>query len=179
MTARHDIEPPSTLPLIRRGQWRSAAACRFSDPEMFFPIADSGPAQEQIAIAKAVCATCQVRRESNSPGRGTTPPRPGRAARPATSSGPSAGPTATSSHDASPRIDIAVRSRPVSPFRPRESGHPDHVTTAHPARRQATSGRLAGWREQAEDAGAVDRLGATVYAELGEEVTYMRPDRMH
>jgi hypothetical protein len=43
------------------------------------------------------------------------------------------------------------------------------------------SGRVAGWgwREQAEGAGAVDRLGAAVRAELGEEVTYMRPDRMH
>ena len=55
---------PSTLPLIRRGQWRSAAACRFADPEMFFPISDSGPAaQEQIAKAKAVCAICRVRCE--------------------------------------------------------------------------------------------------------------------
>jgi WhiB family transcriptional regulator, redox-sensing transcriptional regulator len=85
MTAQHDIEPwdrspgggpvrrvperrqpanePWTLPLVRRGQWRSDAACRFSDPEMFFPISDSGPAQQEIAKAKAVCATCQVWRE--------------------------------------------------------------------------------------------------------------------
>src|SRR6185295_4928240 len=36
-----------------------------------------------------------------------------------------------------------------------------------------------GWREQAEAAGALDRLGATVRAEFGEEVAYVRPDRVH
>ena len=36
-----------------------------------------------------------------------------------------------------------------------------------------------GWREQAEAAGSLDRLGATVRAEFGEEVAYMRPDRVH
>jgi hypothetical protein len=73
---------------------------------------------------------------SNSLGRGTTPPRPGRAARPVTSSGPSAGPTARSSHDPSPRIEFAIHSRPVSPFRSHEPGHPI-VTTAHPAGHEA------------------------------------------
>src|ERR1700750_1011997 len=43
------------------------------------------------------------------------------------------------------------------------------------------SGRAAGWgwREQAEGAGALDRLGATVRAELVEEVAYVRPDCVH
>jgi len=50
---------------------------------------------------------------------------------------------------------------------------------AAPGRRQETSGRAAGWSEQAEGAGAVDRLGAVVRAELGEEVAYVRPDRVH
>jgi len=36
-----------------------------------------------------------------------------------------------------------------------------------------------GWREQAEAAGALDRLGATVRAELGQEVAYVRPDRVN
>ena len=38
-----------------------------------------------------------------------------------------------------------------------------------------------GWRrgEQAEGAGTLDRLGTPVHAELGEEVAYVRPDRMH
>ena len=49
--------------LITRGYWRSAAACRSADPDLFFPISDSGPAREQTAEAKAICATCRVRRE--------------------------------------------------------------------------------------------------------------------
>jgi len=49
--------------LITRGHWRSAAACRFADPELFFPISDSGKSLEQVAEAKAVCAGCPVRRE--------------------------------------------------------------------------------------------------------------------
>ena len=52
-----------TTRLITRGQWRSAAACRSADPDLFFPISDSGPAREQAAEAKAICATCWVRRE--------------------------------------------------------------------------------------------------------------------
>jgi WhiB family redox-sensing transcriptional regulator len=52
-----------TPQLITRGQWRSAAACRSADPDLFFPISDSGPAREQAAKAKAICATCRVRRE--------------------------------------------------------------------------------------------------------------------
>ena len=52
-----------TSRLIIRGQWRSAAACRSADPDLFFPISDSGPAREQAAKAKAICATCRVRRE--------------------------------------------------------------------------------------------------------------------
>jgi WhiB family redox-sensing transcriptional regulator len=41
----------------------AAAACRSADPDLFFPISDSGPAREQTAQAKAICATCRVRRE--------------------------------------------------------------------------------------------------------------------
>lgn len=41
--------------------WASRAACLGSDPELFFPIASSGPALEQIADAMAVCARCPVR----------------------------------------------------------------------------------------------------------------------
>jgi hypothetical protein len=51
--------------------------------------------------------------------------------------------------------------------------------SAGPGRRQETSGRAAGWSEQAEGTGSRDRLGATVRAELGEEVAYVRPDRVH
>ena len=51
--------------------------------------------------------------------------------------------------------------------------------SAGPGRRQETSGRAAGWSEQGEGAGTRDRLGATVHAELGKEVAYVRPDRVH
>jgi WhiB family transcriptional regulator, redox-sensing transcriptional regulator len=49
--------------LITTGHWRSAAACLSADPELFFPISYSGPALEQVAEAKAICAACPVRRE--------------------------------------------------------------------------------------------------------------------
>src|ERR1700759_3093654 len=51
--------------------------------------------------------------------------------------------------------------------------------SAGPGRRPETSRRAAGWSEQAVGAGARDGLGATVHAELGKEVAYMRPDRVH
>lgn len=41
--------------------WQSLGACRDSDPDLFFPIASSGPALQQVAEAKAVCARCPVR----------------------------------------------------------------------------------------------------------------------
>lgn len=41
--------------------WRHAAACLEEDPELFFPIGESGPALLQIEQAKAVCARCEVR----------------------------------------------------------------------------------------------------------------------
>jgi WhiB family redox-sensing transcriptional regulator len=40
--------------------WHEAAACRFADPELFFPVSESGRALEQIARAKAICARCPV-----------------------------------------------------------------------------------------------------------------------
>jgi WhiB family transcriptional regulator, redox-sensing transcriptional regulator len=41
--------------------WRSAAACRDADPDLFFPVSASGNSVEQIERAKAVCAACLVR----------------------------------------------------------------------------------------------------------------------
>ena len=49
--------------LVTGGQWRSVAACRSADPDLFFPISDSGPAVAQAVTAKAICATCRVRPE--------------------------------------------------------------------------------------------------------------------
>ena len=43
--------------------WRTAAACRSADPELFFPISASGQALEQVVEAKAICAGCPVRRQ--------------------------------------------------------------------------------------------------------------------
>ena len=49
--------------LVPEDQWRSQAACRSADPDLFFPISSSGHAMAQEAEAKAICAGCQVRRE--------------------------------------------------------------------------------------------------------------------
>ena len=40
--------------------WRSKAACLSVDPELFFPIGNTGPAIAQAAEAKAVCRECAV-----------------------------------------------------------------------------------------------------------------------
>lgn len=41
--------------------WRHNAACRDVDPELFFPIGNTGPALLQIEEAKSVCRRCPVR----------------------------------------------------------------------------------------------------------------------
>ncbi|MET9427395.1 MULTISPECIES: WhiB family transcriptional regulator [unclassified Streptomyces] len=41
--------------------WRTAAACRHEDPDLFFPIGTSGPAMLQTQAAKSVCHGCPVR----------------------------------------------------------------------------------------------------------------------
>lgn len=40
--------------------WRHRAACRDEDPELFFPIGNTGPALLQIEEAKQVCRRCEV-----------------------------------------------------------------------------------------------------------------------
>lgn len=40
--------------------WRNRAACLNEDPELFFPIGNTGPARLQIQQAKAVCHRCEV-----------------------------------------------------------------------------------------------------------------------
>lgn len=40
--------------------WRHRAACLTEDPELFFPIGNTGPALLQIEEAKAVCRRCDV-----------------------------------------------------------------------------------------------------------------------
>ena len=40
--------------------WRDRAACLDKDPELFFPIGNSDPANRQIEKAKVVCLRCEV-----------------------------------------------------------------------------------------------------------------------
>lgn len=40
--------------------WRLAAACRYVDPDLFFPISAKGKALEQVGAAKAFCEHCEV-----------------------------------------------------------------------------------------------------------------------
>ena len=39
-------------------QWSKNAACRDTDPNLFFPIGTRGPAVEQIVNAKKLCRAC-------------------------------------------------------------------------------------------------------------------------
>jgi WhiB family redox-sensing transcriptional regulator len=41
--------------------WRARAACRGTDPELFFPVSDSVTGTGQAAAALRVCAACPVR----------------------------------------------------------------------------------------------------------------------
>ncbi len=52
----------STTPSAARidGDWRTNASCRHTDPELFFPIGNTGMALDHIAAAKAVCDHCPV-----------------------------------------------------------------------------------------------------------------------
>ena len=43
--------------------WRHRSACLEEDPELFFPIGNTGPAILQIEEAKAVCRRCDVREQ--------------------------------------------------------------------------------------------------------------------
>lgn len=47
-----------------RADWWGHAACRLTDPELFFPVSPGDPPPDQVERrAKAICATCPVRRE--------------------------------------------------------------------------------------------------------------------
>ena len=41
--------------------WRHEAACREEDPEVFFPVGNTGPALAQIEEAKKICERCPVK----------------------------------------------------------------------------------------------------------------------
>jgi WhiB family redox-sensing transcriptional regulator len=64
-----DVAAPSPLPVhvrpqvpsaVRAMDWTDHAACLLEEPELFFPIGNSGPALIQIEEAKAVCNRCPV-----------------------------------------------------------------------------------------------------------------------
>jgi WhiB family redox-sensing transcriptional regulator len=59
---------PATMTRPSPGQggcddWRDRAACRGTDPELFFPVGSVGPALVQLGRAKQLCASCPVRTE--------------------------------------------------------------------------------------------------------------------
>jgi WhiB family transcriptional regulator, redox-sensing transcriptional regulator len=45
------------------GDWWRRAACQDAEADLFFPISASGAAAADIALAKRVCESCQVRPE--------------------------------------------------------------------------------------------------------------------
>jgi WhiB family redox-sensing transcriptional regulator len=54
-------DPAALTDAVRHPWWTSAAACRDSDPELFFPEGTTGPASQQAERAKQVCRSCPVR----------------------------------------------------------------------------------------------------------------------
>ncbi|MGW0538136.1 WhiB family transcriptional regulator [Streptomyces sp. NPDC003032] len=50
--------PSADLPV--NTNWRAASVCKDEDPELFFPIGNTGPALLQIEEAKKVCRSCPV-----------------------------------------------------------------------------------------------------------------------
>jgi WhiB family transcriptional regulator, redox-sensing transcriptional regulator len=60
--------PAGSRALAQRGgamsvrvNWRNDAACRHADPDLFFPIANTGPALRKVYEAKRICQACPVR----------------------------------------------------------------------------------------------------------------------
>lgn len=49
------------LPADAMPEWRGDAACRDTNPDLFFPVGTTGAAIEQIESAKAVCRACDCR----------------------------------------------------------------------------------------------------------------------
>jgi len=56
----HPARTAQNVAPIRTELWREAAACRGSDPSLFFPEDEDG---EVVDDAKAVCAVCAVREQ--------------------------------------------------------------------------------------------------------------------
>lgn len=58
-TARVPTMRDADQPVSR---WRQRAACRAPgvDPELFFPVGESGPALSKVAAARRVCGRCPI-----------------------------------------------------------------------------------------------------------------------
>jgi WhiB family redox-sensing transcriptional regulator len=48
---------------LSSANWRSAGACLSADPDLFFPISTTGPAEKQISRAKLICGECRVQQQ--------------------------------------------------------------------------------------------------------------------
>jgi WhiB family transcriptional regulator, redox-sensing transcriptional regulator len=48
--------------MIAISSWWEQAACQSADPDLFFPVAAGSSGLSDIATAKAVCATCVIKR---------------------------------------------------------------------------------------------------------------------
>src|SRR4030095_11474344 len=57
----HARDPRTSEGACYAMDWRHKAACLDEDPELFFPIGNTGPAILQIEEAKQVCRRCDVR----------------------------------------------------------------------------------------------------------------------
>jgi WhiB family redox-sensing transcriptional regulator len=63
-SARPDaVTPFSESEFCKPMDWRDRSACLDEDPELFFPIGNTGPAILQIEEAKQVCRRCDVREQ--------------------------------------------------------------------------------------------------------------------
>lgn len=47
--------------VVDASSWREFAACRDTDPDLFFPVGTTGPAIDQISAAKQVCDVCPAK----------------------------------------------------------------------------------------------------------------------
>ena len=59
VSGNSDVPLPDLLP---PGQWEPSAACRTTDPQVFFPATDGHGPEQTTEAAKRVCSRCPVRR---------------------------------------------------------------------------------------------------------------------
>ena len=59
----HKLKENLVLTTTITTDWRDLAACRDSEPSLFFPVGTTGPAVDQIDAAIAICSTCSVQED--------------------------------------------------------------------------------------------------------------------